>query len=142
MGLSAADLLAGPRGRRLCLSMALAPRVTEDSAMAELSTAVFYAAHDLDPGRGSSRVLFGAGVNQRTVSPPTPTPAEVARLLDAVPLPNIDENTLLLALATAVDTARYWQEPDGEDALAGTPEVRAALGRVAEALAAASGIAW
>jgi len=108
--------------------------------MEELRTAVFYAAYDLDPGRGSSRVLFGAGVNQRTVSPPTPTPAEVAGLLETVALPDIDENTLLLALATAVDTAMYWQEPGGEDVLAGTPEVRGALGRVAEAIAATPGI--
>jgi hypothetical protein len=120
--------------------MALAPRVTEDSAMAELSTTVFYAAYDLDPGRGSSRVLFGAGVNQRTGPPPAPAPLEVARLLDAVPLPNLDENTLLFALATAVDNARYWQERDGEDVLAGTPEVRSALARVAKAVVAAPGV--
>jgi hypothetical protein len=141
MALIAAGLLAGPRGRRLCLELALSARATEDTAMEELRTAVFYAAYDLDPGRGSSRVLFGPGVNQRTASPPAPAPVEVARLLDTVPLPEIDQDTLLLALATAVDTAKYWQEPDGEDVLAGTPEVRASLARVADAIAAVPAVA-
>ena len=141
MSLRAADLLAGPRGRRLCLEMALTLRATESTATEELRTAVFYAAYDLDPGRGSSRVLFGPGEDERSGPPPAPAPHEVARLLDAAPLPDVDESTLLLALSTVVDTARYWQEPDGEDELAGTPEVRAAIARVADAIAAAPGAA-
>ncbi|WEO77333.1 hypothetical protein BJQ94_18605 [Cryobacterium sp. SO2] len=142
VGLRAADLLAGPRGRRLCLETMLTLRDAETAATEELRTAVFFAAYDLDPERGMSRVLFGAGVNQRAEVPLAPTPQEVARLLDAAPLPDLDASTLLSALATVVDTARYWQEPDGEDVLAGTPEVRAALARVAEAIAAARGCVW
>ena len=139
MSLSAADLLAGPRGRRLCLEMMLALHGDDTDATEALGTAVFYAAYDLDPGRGTSVVLFGPGEDERTGPPPAPAPQEVARLMDVVPLPPIDESTLLLALATVVDNARYWQEPSGADVLAGTPEVRAALARVADAIASAPG---
>ena len=53
------DLLSGPRGRRLCLE--LAQRADDDVARR-----VFYAAHDLDPGAGTSRVvMFGPGAAGR-----------------------------------------------------------------------------
>lgn len=41
-----------------------------------------------------------------------------------------------------MDTARYWQEPDGEDHLTTTPVVRDALERVAEHVAAAADVSW
>ncbi len=137
-GLDAGMLLAGPRGRRLCLALALGDGAPDaPTAVQELRTAVFFAAYDLDPGRGTSVVLFGGD----TASRPRPTPAEVARLLDAVPVSEPDERTLLSALAESVDNARYWQEPDGEDVRAATPEVRAALERVA-AVVVATPAAW
>ena len=142
MGLSADDLLAGPRGRRLCLQLALSQRTVESEATEALRSAAFYAAYDLDPGRGTSRVLFGPGADERSGPPPAPSPQEVARLLDEVPLPSCDERTLLLALQAAVDRAMYWQDPDGEDVLAGAPEMRAGLARVAASVAAAPGAAW
>ena len=140
--MTSADLLSGPRGRRLCLALALTmpPRGQESEPWEAFSEAVFFAAYNLDPGRGTSRSLFGPGASD---PPPTPSPAEVARLLNAVPLPNCDAATLLSALAVAVDSARYWQEPSGEDVLAGTPEVRAALARVADSIASAAGtVRW
>ena len=137
MSLSSADLLAGPRGRRLCLEMARTARTDSTEATEALSSALFYAAYDLDPGRGTSVVLFGPGADRRSGPPPAPSPAEVGRLLGTVSPPECDERTLLLGLRSAVDSARYWQDPDGEDVLAGTPEVRAALAGMASAIATA-----
>ena len=121
MGLSADALLAGPRGRRLCLELALSQRNTESVATEALRSAAFYAGYGLDPGRGVSRVLFGPGADERSGPPRAPSQQEVARLLDELPLPSCDERTLLLALQAAVDRAMYWQDPDGEDVLAGSP---------------------
>jgi hypothetical protein len=45
-------------------------------------------------------------------------------------------------LAEAVDNARYWQEPDGEDVLAATAPVRSALQRVAQHIADAQHSLW
>lgn len=56
---------------------------------------------------------------------PTPAPAEVAQLLDRQPLPPLDAAALLHALVATVDSARYREEPDGEDVLAATPRVGA-----------------
>lgn len=138
-GLDAGTMLAGPRGRRLCLALALGDGSDgEPPVVQELRSAVLYAAYDLDPERGKSVVLFGRG----TAARPRPTPADVARLLDAVPVREPDERRLLAALAESVDNARYWQEPDGEDVLAVTPDVRAALERVAEVVVATPAASW
>jgi hypothetical protein len=130
-------LLAGPRGRRLCLALAAA--VTEHGD--ELRTAIMYAAYDLDPGKGTSVVMVTMGTDE----PPGLTrssPAEVARRIDELTLPDLDDGTLLGALGSAVDFARYWQEPDGEDVLASTPEVRVALGRIARHVAESARATW
>jgi hypothetical protein len=139
VSLTAADLLSGPRGRRLCLELALTPPSEPSEAAESLAHAVFYASYNLDPGRGTSVVLFGPGGDEPT---PTPSPADVAGLLEAVPLPNCDQATLLSALGMAVDRAMYWQPPSGEDVLAGAPEVRSALARVAAAVASSEGTEW
>lgn len=73
---------------------------------------------------------------------PSPTPADVARLLNGMPLDGLDPDVLLVALRAAVDNARYWQEPDGEDVLAATPEVRTSLARVAASIAASGLAGW
>ena len=126
------DLLAGPRGRRLCLE--LAQRADDDVARR-----VFYAAHDLDPGAGTSRVvMFGPGAAGR----PHTTPHEVADAISRAALPTLNDVTLMQALDVAVAAARYWQEPDGEDVLAATPTVRAALEHVARAVVAAPAARW
>jgi hypothetical protein len=49
---------------------------------------------------------------------------------------------LVRALAAAVDFARYWQEPDGEDVVAAAPEMRPALARVAAGVAQSPFAAW
>ena len=55
-------LLAGPRGRRLLLEFAReADRATQQNYdRSSFNSAVFYAAHDLDPNPG---VIFGPGAD-------------------------------------------------------------------------------
>ncbi|WP_250443961.1 hypothetical protein [Actinotalea sp. C106] len=136
------DLLVGPRGRRLCLELALAhAREVATPASEALLHAAFFAAHDLDPGRGTSSALLTTGTGRPPVVPHV-TPDEVTDLLDALPLESLDDRLLLEALTAAVDNARYWQEPDGEDVLAASAPVRGALGRVAASIATFGGAAW
>lgn len=137
MGMADA-LLKGPRGRRLCLEAALGESRYGESASAELFHAVFHAAYDLDPGRGTSRVMFGPGADDR----PRFTAADVAGLLNAVPLPELNDRELVSALAASVDSARYWQEPDGEDVLAASAELGPGLARVAASLMASPATDW
>lgn len=134
--LDPAALLVGPRGRRLCLE--LARRQADDRGEArdvEFAHAAFFAGYELDPGRGTSIRLFGPGASEPV---PRPSPGEVARVLDAIEITVPDELGLVRALAGAVDNARYWQEPDGDDVLAAAPEMRDALARVAEVIVAAA----
>lgn len=142
MGLDVDAVLAGPRGRRLCLELARGTwRPTVAPAVDRLRQAVFWASYELDPGRGTSRALFTVGTGPTPARPPS-EPGDVARLLDAVPLEPLGPDALLDGLAAAVDNARYWQEPEGEDVLAGAPEVRAALRRVAAHVAAHPATRW
>lgn len=138
MAVDPAALLAGPRGRRLCLEFSRAQHVETQEA-GQLGEAIIYAAYDLDPGRGTSRVMFGPGVDH---GPPSYSPDDIAQLLGALPLAQPDERTLLHALAAAVDAARYWQEPDGEDILAAAPELRVPLARVGNLIADSPHSAW
>ncbi len=143
MTLDADALLAGPRGRRLCLAVAWATADLDPRQDVQpLRTALLHAAYHLDPGAGTSLVMASTGGPVDPADLPHPSPAEVARLLDAVVLTDLDDRTLRLTVAHAVDHARYWQEPDGEDVLAATPPVRAALRRVAEHVAAAPAADW
>ena len=138
-----ADLLMrGPRGRRLLLEYAResetrqVPERTPDS----FGSAVFWAAHRLDPGSGTSRVLLSTGKDRPRVA--VVTPEEVATRLAAVDLEPVSPELLRDCLAQATSLARYWQEPDGEDVLAVTPEMRHELRRVAEHVAASDDVAW
>jgi hypothetical protein len=151
MTLSPDQLLAGPRGRRLCLEFAARAGENRGGIAEELRLAVFYASYDLDPGKGRSVVMMTASsfdttdeAEQTSASAtlPDPSPENVARLLDTVPLAEPDDRVLMLSLAAAVDSARYWQEPDGSDVLAATPVVRAALERVAATIVAARSAGW
>jgi hypothetical protein len=129
-------LPSGWRGRRLLLELALgseALRADRDGTETPLAVAAMSASSELDPNPGQSLVsFFGRGVPEPM---PVATPESVASLLDAVHLADVDQDSTLRALADVVVYARYWQEPDGDDVLAATPVVRAALGRVAAHLA-------
>lgn len=102
------DLMAGPRGRRLLLEFALASEraILGDAAEFPLGRAVFGATG------GTAR--------------------EVVRRLGEAPLGPVSLGILREALTRSVDSAMYWQEPQGEDLLCAVPEVREALTRVAE----------
>ncbi|PZR52245.1 hypothetical protein DNL40_12465 [Xylanimonas oleitrophica] len=135
MTFDADDLLAGPRGRRLCLALV----VDADDGVRE---AVRDAAYELDPGRGTTVMRLGAGGHRHASRTPRVSPTDVARAIDAAGVPAVDARRLLLALAAAVDHARYWQPPDGEDVLAATPEVCAALRPVADAVVTSPHTRW
>lgn len=133
-------LLAGPRGRRLLLEYALSserqldPQYREDS----LTAGVFVASYHLDPGEGTSVQLIGDdGAELQEIAP-----AEVASRLAAVPLVEATPELLRECLSKTVGAARYWQEPDGTDVLAGTQELTRSLRRVAEHLGASGHTAW
>ena len=114
---SAADLLAGPRGRRLCWEAV--------GWLAEVQTGrnpMWRAWWDVGAALAVLRgVLAGPGL------------AGLAAAGD------ID---LLVPLARSVDAARYWQDPDDTDRVLAHPEVVDALQPVADALAVARAAAW
>ncbi|MBO1902647.1 hypothetical protein J4H92_11890 [Leucobacter weissii] len=135
-------LLRGPRGRRLLLEFALASAraVEEQDRGASLLETVFLASYHLDPGKRTSRVVFGpwAEEAERTI----PAPADAAAELSTVPLLEASPGLLRECLAESVEAARYWEEPDGADVLAASAEMRAELSRVAEHIAASPAAAW
>ena len=117
--LTGEQLLAGPRGRRLCWSAIRAAAIALP------------------------------GWWRRWQWAPEGTPAQLATELagaiaasDLASLAASDKAVLLELLAEADDTAMYWQAPDEMDEALAFPEVEDAMGPVAAALAAAPGAAW
>ncbi len=135
-------LLAGPWGRRLLLEYALGAEHSSgpESQQDSLRSAVFLASYHLNVARGTATVLFGPGAEEarRTVV----TSDEVADRLSRVQLPEVTATALRSALAAAVDSARYWQEPDGEDVLVAGESVWGELRRVAEHVARSPHAQW
>ncbi len=139
MPLDADLLLAGPRGRRLCLEYV---RACADDTQAgrDASTTLFGAAHlASDAADRGTLIAFGDGAPPE---PPAAGPREAAAALRSIPLPPPTEERLRGALAASVDRAMYWQRPDGEDLLAAHPEVREALRSTAALIAAAPAAQW
>jgi hypothetical protein len=137
-------LLEGPRGRRLCLELAM-------ELDPDIRTMVFRLGYDLDSGRGSSRMTLTFGypddAGAQPSSPPAPpgasaSPVNLAAALTALDVTGVEDAHVQGALERAVDTARYWQEPDGEDGLAGLPVIRKALLRLARSVLASPGAQW
>jgi len=129
-------LLDGPRGRRLCLELAM-------ELEPSIRSAVFWLAYDLDPHSGSSRVMFTmTDGNDDDGEQPSPTIDELVRLLAAANLDRVDDGQVRLALRRSVSSARYWQEPDGEDILATDPLVRSALRPFADSALASTAADW
>lgn len=135
-------LLSGPRGRRLLLAYALESQQVAypENEDWHLHRAVGDAAYDLDPGKGRSTVRLGIG--GESIDTEAPAADEVADLLNAAPLAEPTHAMLRNALNQSVMSARYYQEPDGEDILAATEPVRSALRRVAMHLEGSSLIDW
>ncbi|WP_336873402.1 hypothetical protein [Rhodococcus qingshengii] len=140
--LSADILLAGPRGRRMLLAYAID---AERTLRPEPGDGTFrinarLAAYHLDVGQGTSRVLFGPGADEARQT--VVTAEDVARSLSELSLPKVTAVDLRSALVEAVDAARYWQEPDGEDVLVATEVMQDELRRVAEHIAGSEYAQW
>jgi hypothetical protein len=135
MDMGADVLLAGPRGRRLCLHL-----VTELDT--SIRSAVFWLAHDLDPGKGTSRTLLVATSGDHADLPPRATLTDLLTGLVSLEVAQVRPEVIDRALAEAVNTSRPWQEPDGEDVLAALPEVTAALAPIAQLVMTASSTQW
>ncbi len=105
-------------------------------------SAVFWVAHDLDPGKGTSRVFATASTDGFPDQPPRPSLTDVITALTSLDPKRAGAEIIDRALAHAVDTSRPWQEPDGEDVLASLPEVTAALAPLAEHVMTASSTQW
>ena len=133
--LSAEDLLAGPRGRRLVLEFALACdwAATSPDASSELNHAVLDASWGL-----SGRTIRSITGPQPYL--PTYQRADVVRLLPATPLLPAEGELLTIALRGTVGAAMYWQPPDETDQLIAGAELREALRPVAEHLAASAAV--
>ena len=134
-------LLSGPRGRRLLLEYALlAEEISGVDAEDSFRSAVFLASYRLDVDQGAGVVMFGPGAEEarRTVV----TAEDVADRLSRVPLPDVTAGVLRSVLAAAVDNARYWQPPSGEDVLAATAPVRGELERIADHVASTPLAQW
>lgn len=127
-------LLQGPRGRRLCLE--LAKQLDE-----EIRIAAFLLDYELDSGAGKSVVYLGS-TDGTPALPPVPSPEEFAVRIRSLDIPDLEERQVQSALERTVESARYWQEPDGADVLASLPVVVEALGRLAERTVAAPGAQW
>ncbi|MBK0421137.1 hypothetical protein JD292_03455 [Leucobacter sp. CSA2] len=97
------------------------------------------ASHALEPERGRASVpLASEGSRGRAAAPIAPVSTEeIAAAIDRLELPRLEAGAAALreALASAVRAARYWQWPDGTDALAATPIVRDALARISRHVA-------
>lgn len=129
MTLDPSVLLAGPRGRRLCLEVLLAQG--DGPAVQRAAWAVSWAARPFAEHTGTIIAIAG---DATSFVEPEVSPAEAAAALRAVQ-PRIEPAVLDTALAAAVDSAAYWQPPSGRDVLASTEEVTAALEPVAESVA-------
>lgn len=121
-------LLAGPRRRRLCLEYAR----ELDPAMGEV---LFWLAHRADQHPGTM-MSFGSSGNAPVE--PDYSRADLVDRLSAFPSVPLDTHAFRAALRMSVDTAMYWQEPDGTDIVASWPEVISALRPVAESIAASA----
>jgi hypothetical protein len=96
----AEDLLAGPRGRRLCWSF-------------------------LEPGDYRGWDLLWDGAHRGNLTGLTDEPADCVAHTDLdSTVVHADQLTLLAALMEPVQTAMYWQEPDDDDYALNSREVR------------------
>ncbi|MBD7993850.1 hypothetical protein H9639_00835 [Arthrobacter sp. Sa2CUA1] len=121
-------LLDGPRGRRLCLELAaeLSP---------DVRNAAFSLAYELDPGKGTSTVMFALSSDD-SGDPGFPGGApsleDLAAELQSIDASSLTSGQLAAARECSVRNARYWQEPAGEDVLASLPAVVDAFRPLAE----------
>jgi len=147
VSIDADTLLLGPRGRRA--SLIVAARSSGDEAISStLLGAVMELGGALDPAMGHGRVHLtlmaqGGDEDEDDHEPfaPITTPDDLGAALLTAPIHDhlIDP---LAVLDEVVGTARYWQEPEGEDFLTALPALRPALLRSARVLLAHPDARW
>lgn len=128
-------LLSGPRGRRLCLEVAA-------GLDAEVGRLVLL--RELGDGRPAEGWTMRLGASEtRRLDESTVRLGDVVSAISQIETDDLDSTRIREALIASVDSARYWQEPDAADQLAGQREVRAALRPIAEAVLASDATrAW
>jgi hypothetical protein len=149
-------LLKGPRGRGWCLAVIAYPWTEDGSSerTADAADAMFRLDDAMDPDGGHSRFfafenesgkplsgLAARRARRQILKEMVKDKADPSRLLtrlvagiEATPVPTSTRSELVDYLAGQVDSARYWQQPEGTDFAAATPGVRKALRRVAQHL--------
>ena len=132
--MTAERLLAGPRGRRLLLHVALTCDLDQEQSLARAVSDTSYAIA-VTRGHAVSRFGWGDPGPERTM-------ADVVAALGSLDLGPIGDAVVWEALSASVDSAMYWQEPDGDDLLAARPAVVEGLGPVAERVAALPTPLW
>lgn len=147
MNLDPAALLAGPRGRRVCLELVQGrPDPLLLTEPDPLMQAVFYAAYQRsrEAGDAISLVTFTSGSDTPAEAEATPDPsaARIAELMAAQAIPEPSQELLDQFLRQATMSAMYWQGPDGADRLAAEPELRPGLLRAAEVLSLSPSTVW
>lgn len=142
MTIDAEDLLAGPRGRRLCLEYALACVEFASAMSARDAASVVFRAVQAFEGGGVVSFTRSAVAGSGAVVPPPHPPADAAAALASIELHGPTSAMLRDALAASVDRAMYWQPPDGADVLCAAEEVVSALRPVAARIADAPGSQW
>ncbi|MBN9175984.1 MAG: hypothetical protein J0I43_01235 [Microbacterium sp.] len=133
------NLCDGPRGRRLVLE--LARDVLPEEARRGLGELAYQA--DVDAGSSITRLVF-SGHGAAEPDPPSTT-AELAAAIRAIGVLEpaaVDSTAFDAAMLRAVDSARYWQAPEGADIVAAHPVVAAALAEVAVALPTGADATW
>jgi hypothetical protein len=123
-------VLAGPRGRAVCLTISglwplnyRSPDWSQDEDDDD-ETIVFLSAND-------------AHYDDQAVS-------ALADALSAVPVQTLlsDDETVTDAVADSVSDAAYWQEPDADDLLLADPRVLDALRPIAKAIVGSAAPSW
>ncbi|GAA3635083.1 hypothetical protein [Microlunatus ginsengisoli] len=126
-------LLAGPRGRDLCLYVS-------GTDPFEVITATYLAKRRPDVGGDGNRVVWMSG---RLWTPDTSAALALAvAARAAVPAKKLKGRRLLETLADVVGEAAYWQPPGDQEKAADDPTVTDALRPVAAAVAAAPDAGW
>ena len=128
----------GPRGRRLVLE--LVRDVLPDEVRGGLRELAYQA--DVDVGASVTRLVFFASDGPTEPAPEPVTPSSLADAIRAVGALDPTPAAMDAAMLRAVDSARYWQAPDGDDIVAAHPLVAAALREIAAALPARADAAW
>jgi hypothetical protein len=139
-------LLAGPRGRRMCLELARGDDSEQSPEQERLRSVLFY----VEAARSTTSVryvLFTSGDDTSDGDNdepewPEPTTEQVAAALDAVSPVTTDALALMRALVASVDSARPWQDPDTIDLLLTETPMAGPLRRIAERIAASDAAQW